>query len=340
MTSEFFEDKPPQPKLSGMSRARGRRGTSGLSALIAQPSSDPAPETGPETGSRTELPPSTPPVDQPKSSQAALVAAAPPVAPAPEVVVPEAPRQVSPPRAESSARTAVEIEAPKPEVPSTPRVEPTPRVLDQEAEQHQEREAAASRPDDHGAPPDTLSEPDPPSAQVPAKARRQASRAAQPGARRSPAPKAVVAESSAYQTPEQISIYVTPSAKERARAMSRIEGIEYAQLAMDAIDHFLGEGMLSFLVRARLEVSRPNGSHFPPRRNLRSRSKTGVRRVLWPVQFRPAELDVLNSLVSETGAEHLSTLVSVAVEAYLLDDDDPAPSARSLANDAVLPRGN
>ncbi|WP_346103639.1 hypothetical protein [Nonomuraea maheshkhaliensis] len=122
--------------------------------------------------------------------------------------------------------------------------------------------------------------------------------------------------------------------------MSRIEGIEYAQLAMDAIDHFLSEGMLSFLVRARLEVSRPNGSHFPPRRNLRSRSKTGVRRVLWPVQFRPAELDVLNSLVSETGAEHLSTLVSVAVEAFLLDDDDAVPSARSLANDAVLPRGN
>ncbi|MBB3733861.1 hypothetical protein [Nonomuraea dietziae] len=137
--------------------------------------------------------------------------------------------------------------------------------------------------------------------------------------------------SSSYQTPEQVSIYVKPEAKERARVMSRVEGVEYAQLAMDAIDHFLAENMLTFLVRARLEVSRPNGSRFPPRRNLRSKSKPGIRRVLWPVQFRPAELDILHGLVEDTGAEHLSTLVSVAVEAYLLDDD-PAPgrSAPSL----------
>ncbi|MET8992809.1 hypothetical protein ABZW49_45805 [Nonomuraea wenchangensis] len=115
---------------------------------------------------------------------------------------------------------------------------------------------------------------------------------------------------------------MTPKVKERAREMSRAEGIEYAQLAMDAIDHYLTEGVLGVLVQARLEVSRPNGSRFPPRRNLRSRSKAGIRRVLWPVQFRPAELDILTELVEETGAEHLSTLVSVAVEAYLLDDDE------------------
>jgi hypothetical protein len=141
------------------------------------------------------------------------------------------------------------------------------------------------------------------------------------------------ANSSAYQTPEQVSIYVKPEAKERARVMSRGEGIEYAQLAMDAIDHFLSENMLTFLVRTRLEVSRPNGSHFPPRRNLRSKSRPGVRRVLWPVQFRPAELDILNDLVQDTGAEHLSTLVSVAVEAYLLDDDgvEPGPSDNDVA---------
>ncbi|WP_156325727.1 hypothetical protein [Nonomuraea sp. SBT364] len=243
---------------------------------------------------------------------------------------------------ETSVRIAVEAEAPKPDVANTPssRAEPTLPGIGQEAGPRQKREAAAPQPDDRGAPPDTSPEPDIPTAPVPAKTRHRASRAAQSDARRSPAPKAVVAESSAYQTPEQVSIYVTPSAKERARAMSRIEGIEYAQLAMDAIDHFLGEGMLSFLVRTRLEVSRPNGSHFPPRRNLRSRSKTGVRRVLWPVQFRPAELEVLNNLVIDTGAEHLSTLVSVAVEAYLLDDDEATPSARSLVDDAVSPRRN
>uniref|UniRef100_UPI003F493BFA hypothetical protein n=1 Tax=Nonomuraea bangladeshensis TaxID=404385 RepID=UPI003F493BFA len=260
----------------------------------------------------------------------------------PEKVVPEAPREPPPRRAEGSTDTVVEIETLKPEVPSAanPREESTPATIDRVVEERQERQAPVSQPDDRSAPPDSPSEPGAPSASVLAKPRRQAPRAAQPNARRSPAPKAVAAESSAYQTPEQISIYVTPAAKERARAMSRIEGIEYAQIAMDAIDHFLGEGMLSFLVRARLEVSRPDGSRFPPRRNLRSRSKTGVRRVLWPVQFRPAELDVLNNLVSETGAEHLSTLVSVAVEAYLLDDDDTDPSTRSLANDAVLPRGS
>jgi hypothetical protein len=168
------------------------------------------------------------------------------------------------------------------------------------------------------------------------RAPRPAARPPQPSARRSPPAKTVVDASSAYQTPEQVSIYVTPNTKERARAMSRAEGIEYAQLAMDAIDHFLSEGMLAFLVRARLEVSRPNGSHFPPRRNLRSRSKAGIRRVLWPVQFRPAELDILSDLVGETGAEHLSTLVSVAVEAYLLDDDDDDTSSRrSVAGDVT-----
>ncbi|MEV4286291.1 hypothetical protein AB0K40_12390 [Nonomuraea bangladeshensis] len=154
------------------------------------------------------------------------------------------------------------------------------------------------------------------------KPRRQAARPAQAAARRAPAPVAEPSPTSAYQTPEQVSIYVTPKVKERAREMSRAEGIEYAQLAMDAIDHYLTEGVLGFLVQARLEVSRPNGSRFPPRRNLRSRSKAGVRRVLWPVQFRPAELDILTELVEETGAEHLSTLVSVAVEAYLLDDEE------------------
>ncbi|MEV4113296.1 hypothetical protein [Nonomuraea sp. NPDC049695] len=160
--------------------------------------------------------------------------------------------------------------------------------------------------------------------------------APQPGPR--PAPRTIAAtgaSSSAYQTPEQVSIYVKPEAKERARVLSRDEGIEYAQLAMDAIDHFLTENMLTFLVRARLEVSRPNGSRFPPRRNLRSKSKPGIRRVLWPVQFRPAELDILNDLVQDTGAEHLSTLVSVAVEAYLLDDDGADP-ARSSSDDVAL----
>ncbi|MEV5559514.1 hypothetical protein AB0L44_38175 [Nonomuraea wenchangensis] len=154
------------------------------------------------------------------------------------------------------------------------------------------------------------------------KPRRQAARPAQAAARRAPVPVDEPSPTSAYQTPEQVSIYVTPKVKERAREMSRAEGIEYAQLAMDAIDHYLTEGVLGVLVQARLEVSRPNGSRFPPRRNLRSRSKAGIRRVLWPVQFRPAELDILTELVEETGAEHLSTLVSVAVEAYLLDDDE------------------
>ncbi|MFC4116536.1 hypothetical protein [Nonomuraea zeae] len=161
----------------------------------------------------------------------------------------------------------------------------------------------------------------------------------QPSPRPVPRPStATGASSSAYQTPEQVSIYVKPEAKERARVMSRSEGIEYAQLAMDAIDHFLTENMLTFLVRARLEVSRPNGSHFPPRRNLRSKSKPGIRRVLWPVQFRPAELDILSDLVQDTGAEHLSTLVSVAVEAYLLDDDGVEPD-RPFTDDMALSSG-
>ncbi|MEW9552618.1 hypothetical protein [Nonomuraea sp. NPDC050783] len=159
----------------------------------------------------------------------------------------------------------------------------------------------------------------------------------QPRARPKARPAAEAADASlAYQTPEQVSIYITPAAKERARAMSRAEGIEYAQLAMDAIDHFLQQDMLGFLVRARLEVSRPNGSRFPPRRNLRSKSRPGTRRVLWPVQFRPAELAVLNDLVADTAAEHLSTLVSVAVEAYLLDDGDTDGPEETPADDLTF----
>ncbi|MER7367432.1 hypothetical protein [Nonomuraea wenchangensis] len=268
---------------------------------------------------------------------AAEPAAAAPVAAEPvEVEAPAAPVAPAPVAQEAESSSAgLSVETATPQTPAKP-VSAVVPLADTDTDTDAAPEPSGSSRSSAGSPlaapeaaPQARTADDAPSMSPPrpstphaTKPRRQAARPAQPAARRAPVPVDEPSPTSAYQTPEQVSIYVTPKVKERAREMSRAEGIEYAQLAMDAIDHYLTEGVLGVLVQARLEVSRPNGSRFPPRRNLRSRSKAGIRRVLWPVQFRPAELDILTELVEETGAEHLSTLVSVAVEAYLLDDDE------------------
>ncbi|MET8991734.1 hypothetical protein ABZW49_40320, partial [Nonomuraea wenchangensis] len=84
MTSEFFDDKPPQPRLSGMTRARGKRGQSGLATLVGKPAEgerkQPSPETtaaATATAAPAPAPAATPaPAPAPEPTPAPAVAAA------------------------------------------------------------------------------------------------------------------------------------------------------------------------------------------------------------------------------------------------------------------------
>ncbi|MGV9770560.1 hypothetical protein [Streptosporangium sp. NPDC003464] len=296
-TTDFFDEKPPTPRLTGMTRQRGRRGSSALTSLVAQP----APEQAPETVS-----PEAPPV-QVASVQTSPVQE---VAPTPASQIPEAPAS-TPAAVPDGAQEPVKEAGPAPTTPDGQA--PAETAPEQAVESDASSEPAGTEPVQDEAP---LSAARP--------SQRQPADATRPARKTAPRPRSratAATRPSGYQTPEQVSVYLTPEAKKKARDVARAEKIDYARLAMDAIDHALEQDVLSPLVKARLEVTRPKGSRFPTRVNLRSKSEPGARRVLWPVQLRPAEIEVLNELVTETGAEHLSTLVSVAVEAYLLDDD-------------------
>lgn len=109
-----------------------------------------------------------------------------------------------------------------------------------------------------------------------------------------------------------------PEVKSVARQHRARDNSTNADVAFDAIDATFPR--LQRLLGERHTRARPEDSLFPSRRQhvRRQTRKTEGRRVLWAIQATAKELDVLDGLVAELGAESRSELIAAAVEAHLL----------------------
>lgn len=117
----------------------------------------------------------------------------------------------------------------------------------------------------------------------------------------------------------QTSVYLPALARGAARRESGKTGKPGAEIAMDAVDWALKEGILQALVDRQHTEPREEGSIFPARRTRRSarrKSSGQPRKVLMQVFFTDAELEVLDGLKEDYGAHSRSVLVGVAIDAY------------------------
>ncbi|WP_231647483.1 hypothetical protein [Planomonospora sphaerica] len=119
----------------------------------------------------------------------------------------------------------------------------------------------------------------------------------------------------------QVNAYILPNTYDAALTLATQQGVLYADIAMDAIEWALDQGILEHLVRERTSRTRPAGGRFPGRRIGRSKAEEGTSRVPWPVQFDDAQRVVLKEIMDEVGIRHMSTVIGAAVEAYLSDDE-------------------
>lgn len=196
--------------------------------------------------------------------------------------------------------------APRPERPADTDTEPAP----DQAPADRRRPAT----DTTKTPPKTAPA-DPPAAKAPQQRRR-----ASTGTPRRSAASVEPADAPAAAS-YQISVYVLPQVLTTAAGRRDEEGLTNAEIAFDAIDE--NQHRLAGLVRERRTQPRPQSSLFPARtrrgRPGPSTVSTGEgRRVLWAFRATTAELQVIDRLVTSTGAESRSELVSVALEASLL----------------------
>lgn len=117
----------------------------------------------------------------------------------------------------------------------------------------------------------------------------------------------------------QTSVYLPALTRGAVRRESGKTGKPLAEIAMDAIDWTLKEGVLQALVDRQHTEPREEGSVFPARRTRRSarrKSSGQPRKVLMQVFFTDAELEVLDGLKEDYGAHSRSVLVGVAIDAY------------------------
>ncbi|MFD8559682.1 hypothetical protein ACFV1N_20575 [Streptosporangium canum] len=108
------------------------------------------------------------------------------------------------------------------------------------------------------------------------------------------------------------------------RTVNEAEGTFFGDIAMNAIDWALDEGILTRLVERRTSHTRPAGGRFPGRRIARSKAEEGTSRVPLPVQFSPEQRQVLTEIMNDVGSRHMSTVIGAALEHFLADDQDEA----------------
>lgn len=153
---------------------------------------------------------------------------------------------------------------------------------------------------------------------APSRARRGATAGRPRGQARSANP-VELDPSTSYQVP----VYVHPGVRAAATTKRKIEKLTNAEIAFNAIDEV--QHRLAGLIRDRRLQARPDSSLFPGRVR-RGRLGGGgaaatageARRVLWGFRATGAELEIIDRLVGDSGAESRSELVAVALEETLL----------------------
>ena len=153
---------------------------------------------------------------------------------------------------------------------------------------------------------------------TPPRPRRPAAGARGRGSSRTPSP-TELDPSTSYQVP----VYVHPGVRTAATTLRKTEKLTNAEVAFNAIDEV--QHRLAGLIRDRRLQARPDSSLFPGRVRRGRLSGGGaatpvgeVRRVLWGFRATGAELEIIDRLVADNGAESRSELVAVALEETLL----------------------
>ena len=143
------------------------------------------------------------------------------------------------------------------------------------------------------------------------------------GATRGRAPRSTTSSDLDPTTSYQVPVYVHPGVRNAATDRRKTEKLTNAEIAFDALDEV--QHRLTALIRDRRLQARPDSSLFPGRVR-RGRLAGGgaaaaigdARRVLWGFRATGAELEIIDRLVADTGAESRSELVAVALEETLL----------------------
>ena len=144
-----------------------------------------------------------------------------------------------------------------------------------------------------------------------------------PAANRGRAPRSTTSSDLDPTTSYQVPVYVHPGVRNAATDRRKTDKLTNAEIAFDALDEV--QHRLTALIRDRRLQARPDSSLFPGRVR-RGRLAGGgaaaavgdARRVLWGFRATGAELEIIDRLVADTGAESRSELVAVALEETLL----------------------
>lgn len=117
------------------------------------------------------------------------------------------------------------------------------------------------------------------------------------------------------ETSRQVTVYVLPETKRLAAKTAKRQKKTNATVALDALDAMREQ--LHVLVEQRQSRRRPTGSMFSTRRALggRQASSHGVPRDPFIMRVLESDFEILEELSSEHGANGISELVSVALEA-------------------------
>jgi hypothetical protein len=189
-------------------------------------------------------------------------------------------------------------------LPSRPAPRPRPAEQDETAEVGEqaevERTTTATTPTDRD--------------DEPSKVRSGPSRQVRGGGRQlRPAP----AEQGHTQTFQTIA-YVSAAVKMAVDQRRRRDRVTNAEIVLNALDEVYDD--LAGLVASHRTVTRSEESLFPARRITPRASSPSTRKVPITFQATAVELQIINDLVNDFGADSLSELVAVALEHVLISN--------------------